>query len=620
MAAPRFITELTAVTSLSSAAAVHILQGGVDLRTTPAAFITEAESFTQSGSGATARSVQAKLRDWVSVKDFGATGDGVADDTAEIQAALDAAGTDTNSTVYFPRGTYVVTSKLSISGTRISLVGDGKWASTIDNDVIGNPSDPCFEVTATHDYVLFEGLRIIGNNTTGAGGNGHAIAAIGASSDYVSYVTVRDCEIQTHKGNGKDNSGASMLAAGIYVYGGLVIKVEETDFVSDQYGIVFDGSSTIPSNKLVVTSCLFDTVLVQGIRAARVENLVVDGMNIFNTVGSGGADDAGIWVSIGATVNIIGNRFKNINGTHVFCNESNRCTVINILGNWFNSYYAAAVVDVGTNAEAVNIKENDILWDSTVTSGVGILVSNPSGFIGLSCDIAGNRMTLGGAATVDSAIDINNATNALRGLRIRNNVIGLQGTPSDAQVITTGINLRGAGGITAPLVESNVLAMAAPGTLTTGITIASTVTGAVLVNNVINGAGTDVSDSGTATTQLNSSGIWKFGSGVVWKRVTPTYAGTTAINAALGNLFVITGTNNSAITVGNPSNAQTGQYIRIRVRNTSGGALGVWTFDTLYKLGAAWTQPATGFSRSIDFEYDGTNWVEANRAAADVAN
>ena len=64
-------------------------------------------SFTQSGTGASARTVTSRFRDTISVKDFGAVGDGSTNDTTAIQNALNEGAGDGVS-VYLPAGTYIV--------------------------------------------------------------------------------------------------------------------------------------------------------------------------------------------------------------------------------------------------------------------------------------------------------------------------------------------------------------------------------------------------------------------------------------------------------------------------------------------------------------------------------
>lgn len=132
-------------------------------------------------------------------------------------------------------------------------------------------------------------------------------------------------------------------------------------------------------------------------------------------------------------------------------------------------------------------------------------------------------------------------------------------------------------------------------------------------------------DAGTGTIGpmgrgWNSSGfgLSQFGAHVLW-RSAPTYGVSVAIDASIGNEYDITATNGVGFTVANPTNATNGQRITITVRNTSGGALGAITWDTLYKM-SAWTSPANGFSRSIDFKYNGTNWVQVAQTGVDIPN
>lgn len=82
--------------------------------------------FIQSGAGAVAMTLQAAERERVSVKQFGATGDGVTDDTAAVQAAITYACSGNVKTLEWPNGIYKITSSLLIPATGSGLVMRGQ--------------------------------------------------------------------------------------------------------------------------------------------------------------------------------------------------------------------------------------------------------------------------------------------------------------------------------------------------------------------------------------------------------------------------------------------------------------------------------------------------------------
>ncbi len=79
-----------------------------------------APDYTALGTGASTRTSTDKFADMVSVKDYGAIGDGLTDDTISIQNALNA-----SNSVYIPNGSYLINTTVELTSSK-ALIGLGQ--------------------------------------------------------------------------------------------------------------------------------------------------------------------------------------------------------------------------------------------------------------------------------------------------------------------------------------------------------------------------------------------------------------------------------------------------------------------------------------------------------------
>ncbi|MGF6488335.1 M10 family metallopeptidase C-terminal domain-containing protein [Pseudomonas frederiksbergensis] len=148
------------------------------------------------------------------VQNFGAKGDGITDDTAAIQSAIDAAAVAGGGQVYMPTGTYIVSGGEEPSDgclmlkSNVYLYGDGMGATTVkvadgsDTKITGVIRSAYGE--ETHDFGV-SNLTIDGNRDSTTGKiDGWFNGYIPGEEGYDSNVTLDSVEIKDCSGYGFD--------------------------------------------------------------------------------------------------------------------------------------------------------------------------------------------------------------------------------------------------------------------------------------------------------------------------------------------------------------------------------------------------------------------------------
>ena len=140
-----------------------------------------------------------KYRDMLNVRDFGAKGDSTTDDTAAIQAALDAASTRGISAVLFPTGTYKVSATTADNNFFAALtVHSGQRlifdAATLQLTANGYDFYAVLNIHNVNNITVEGGLTIIGDresHTATTGESGHGIRIVNSHNVHVSDVFIQ---------------------------------------------------------------------------------------------------------------------------------------------------------------------------------------------------------------------------------------------------------------------------------------------------------------------------------------------------------------------------------------------------------------------------------------------
>jgi len=274
----------------------------------------------------------------LSVKNFGAIGDGVSNDAGPIAAAISAAAARGNGApVFLPAGTYLIGQKLTIP-SNISIFSNGGAKVRVADNV----NDHAFQINSGASKVKISGFEIDGNKANNAGGCGIACTGTGAS-----YVTVQDMHIHD----------------------------------CDADGVRFVGSTSV--NNVIVSGCVAENNGSAGITS---DNTIQYFTWVNNIARNNGTHGIGL-IGIGLDGTITGNEAHD--------NGQGTPTADNFTG--YNSSNARIVVSSNVSRGGLNngihFGGNDISYIGNIATNAtqyGIVHSSSGGAVSNAATITGN--------------------------------------------------------------------------------------------------------------------------------------------------------------------------------------------------------------------------------------
>lgn len=223
--------------------------------------------YKESG-GATERTIREKFSEiWISVKDFGAIGNGIAIDTAAVQSAANRIVALGGGVVYFPPGAYLIDQGIAVSNVSgIRFVGAAARASNI---VLNHGTANALTLTSCPDSSV-EHLEIKHTSTT----TGAQIAAVSCSR----FRVIDVYGLSAGYAYGIDHSGTTSSF------------IENTKVLGSTRAIRYNTSSTIANN------------LIAGALSSAGAHIEYNGSARGNVIGVSFVDASGVGILFNAAL------------------------------------------------------------------------------------------------------------------------------------------------------------------------------------------------------------------------------------------------------------------------------------------------------------------------------
>lgn len=222
--------------------------------------------YDQGSTGAVNRAFNLKLAETISVKDFGAVGDGITSDTTAFTnaiAALPAGG----GTIYIPAGQYAI--QLTITKANIIFQGDGPDATILVNNT-----------STADDYCLNFDLPALGSSVAPYSASVRDLAITGSITNNYHALRVSNCSQGYFKNIYIVDAGNALLLNGCYNSSfenffvktfskGIVSSVSAANNNTFNTWYFFGGNASnnaqpIYDNSGLLSECLFLDVIFEG--------------------------------------------------------------------------------------------------------------------------------------------------------------------------------------------------------------------------------------------------------------------------------------------------------------------------------------------------------------------